>query len=83
MGLTLLFSDGSSQLRPGRSSRLGSGGETEVEGVCLALPAPNHTRAQQTTAGVTVEFFLLPLDLHRERVNEWTRYTDTLIVPLR
>ena len=47
--------------------------------MCLALPVPNHTKAHQTTAGVTVEFFLLPLDSHRERVNEWTRYTQIYI----
>ena len=69
--MTLLFSDGSSQLRQGRTSGRGKGGEVEVEGVCLALPIPSQREAQ---SAVTVEFYLLPLDSHRAQVDQWTRY---------
>ena len=76
--MTLLFSDGSSQLRQGRSSGRGSGGEVEVEGVCLALPVTaNTSKSANSGAAVTVEFFLLPLDSRRPRVNQWTRYAHT------
>ena len=44
----------------------------------MALPVTaNTSKSANSGAAVTVEFFLLPLDSRRPRVNQWTRYAHT------